>query len=44
MEETFREGWKLKKGVKKTGGEMAAGEKEEKHLQINSNKGSNGKM
>lgn len=43
VEETFREGRKLKKGVKKTG-EMAEGKKEEKHLQINSNKGSNRKM
>lgn len=28
----------------KTGGEMAEGEKEEKHLQINSNEGSDRKM
>lgn len=39
VEETFREGGKLRKGVKKTGGEMAAGEKEEKHLQISSKDG-----
>lgn len=46
VEETLREGWKLKKGVKKTGagGEIAGGEREEKHPQISSNKGSTRKM